>query len=217
MKQQDLSVQTREFSGKGASRKLRQAGKIPAVFYGGKAGAINLEISSKELNTILSDSGRSTFLKLNSENGEINGKMAVIKELQANPINDNLIHADLFELSMDKRMRGLVPVRLTGKAAGVEMGGTLQPIRRELEVECLPKDMPDVIEIDVTELVIGDSIHIDEVQMPPGVEAPHDVNFTVAVLLAKKVVVEEEVEAEVEGEGEGEVKAEGEAPAEAAE
>lgn len=204
MKQQDLTVTVRESSGKGVARQLRMAGKVPAVFYGTEAENIRLEVGTKTLRDILNvPGGRSSFFNLTFEGGKVKNKIAVIKELQIDPVSDQLIHADFFELSMDKKMTATVPVRLTGKAIGVEVGGTLQPIRRELEVSCLPKDLPDVIEIDVTDLDIGQSIHVDEVKLPAGVEAPHDVNFTIVVLLAKKGAAEEEVEEETAEAAEG--------------
>jgi len=199
VKQQDLTVTVRESSGKGVARQLRMAGKVPAVFYGTETENVRLEVATKSLNDILKvPGGRSSFFNLTFEGGKIKNKMAIIKELQIDPVSDQLIHADFFELSMDKKMTATVPVRLTGKAKGVELGGNLQPIRRELEVSCLPKDLPDVIEIDVTDLDLGQSIHVDEVKLPAGVEAPHDVNFTIVVLLAPKGAAEEEETAEGE-------------------
>lgn len=195
MKQQDLTVTVRESSGKGVARQLRMAGKVPAVFYGSETESISLEVATKTLQDILKvPGGKSNFFNLVFEGGKVGNKLAIIKDLQIDPVSDKLIHADFFELSMDKKMTATVPISLTGKAKGVELGGTLQPIRRELEVSCLPKDLPEVIEIDVTDLDVGDSIHIDEVKLPTGVEAPHDVNFTVAVLMAPKGAAEEEAE-----------------------
>ena len=187
MKQQDLKVTVRESSGKGVARQLRMAEKVPAVFYGSETESISLEVATKTLRDILKvPGGKSNFFNLVFEGGKVENKLAIIKDLQIDPVSDKLIHADFFELSMNKKMTAIVPVSLTGKAKGVELGGTLQPIRRELEVSCLPKDLPEVIEIDVTDLDVGDSIHVDDVKLPTGVEVPHDVNFTVAVLLAKK-------------------------------
>lgn len=187
MKQQDLKVAVRESTGKGVARQLRMAGKVPAVFYGSETESISLEVATKTLRDILKvPGGKSNFFNLVFEGGKVENKLAIIKDLQIDPVSDKLIHADFLELSMKKKMTAIVPVHLTGKAKGVELGGTLQPIRRELEVSCLPKDLPEVIEIDVTDLGLGDSIHIDDVKLPAGVEAPHDVNFTIAVLLAKK-------------------------------
>ena len=202
MKQQNLAVKTRETSGKGVARKLRSAGKVPAVFYGKKSETLSLEVDAKELNDILDkETGGSIFFNLNIEGSKGGQKVAILKELQADPVTNRLVHADFLELLMDEKMSAAVPVRLTGKAEGVELGGTLQPIRRELEVSCLPKDLPDFIEIDVTALGIGDSVHIDEVELPKGIEVPHDVNFTVAVVVGRRA--EEEEEAVVE-EGEKE-------------
>ncbi|MBE9504977.1 MAG: 50S ribosomal protein L25/general stress protein Ctc [Proteobacteria bacterium] len=206
MRQENLAVKIREDKGKGAARRLRSQGMIPAVFYGSKTEPIHLAVGNKDLKTILnSESGSSTFLNLNFDEGKQEGKIAVIKDLQINPVKDTLIHVDFFELSMNEKMTSSVPVEFVGKAEGVELGGTLQPIRRELEVSCLPKDLPSVIKIDVTTLGLGQSIHIDDVQLPEGVEVPHDVNFTIAVVLAKRGAAEGE-EA-VEGEEEAAVAA----------
>ncbi len=200
MDQQNLAVKTRETSGKGVARKLRSAGKVPAVFYGKKSEVLSLEVDAKELNDILNkETGGSIFFNLNIEGSKNEQKVAILKELQADPVTNRLVHADFKEILMDEKMSAAVPVQLTGKAEGVELGGTLQPIRRELEVSCLPKDLPDFIEIDVTALGIGDSIHIDEVALPKGVEVPHDVNFTVAVVVGRRA--EEEAVTE-EGEEE---------------
>jgi len=199
VKQQDLAVKTREAAGKGAARKLRSAGKVPAVFYGKKSETLSLEVDTKELNDILNkETGGSTFFNLSFE-GKSEQKAAILKELQADPVTNRLIHADFLELLMDEKISASVPVHLTGKAEGVELGGTLQPIRRELEVICLPKDLPDFIEIDVTELGVGESIHIDDVTLPNGVEVPHDVNFTVAVIVARRGAEETEGEEGEEG------------------
>ena len=208
MKQQDLTVAVRDSSGKGVARQLRMAGKVPAVFYGSETENVRLEISTKALSDIISvPGGKSSFFNLTFEGGKIKNKVAIIKDLQIDPVSDRLMHADFFELSMTKKMTATVPVKLTGKAKGVELGGNLQPIRREIEVNCLPKDLPSVIEIDVTELDLGQSIHIDEVKLPAGVEAPHDVNYTVVVLLAPKGAAEEETEGEESEAAAGEEKA----------
>lgn len=191
----------REETGKGASRRLRAEGIVPAVFYGSGSASFSIAVGNKELSGILSgEGGISTFFNMTFEDSKMDKKMSIIKELQIDPVSEKLIHVDFFELSMDKKMTAMIPIRLTGKAVGVELGGNLQPIRRELEVSCFPKDLPGFIEIDVTSLDVGESIHVDEVKLPEGVEAPHDVNFTIVVLLAKRGAEEEKTEDEVEGE-----------------
>lgn len=200
MRQTDLAVKLREATGKGVARKLRREGRIPAVFYGHKSESLSLSVNSKDLQVILnSETGSSTFLKLSIEGKKKDDKMALIKDLQTDPVTYNLVHADFCEILMDEPITVEVPIKLTGKPLGVEMGGTLQPIRRELEVKCLPKDLPDVIELDVSKLKVGDSIHIDDVTLSAGVEVPHDVNFTIAVVLGKKG---EKAEEEIAEEGE---------------
>jgi large subunit ribosomal protein L25 len=139
------------------------------------------------------------------EGGET--RKAMLKELQRHPVNGSFIHADFYEVALDRKMRVMIPVTTVGKCQGVEMGGMLQIIRRELEALCFPTDIPDEIEIDITELDMGESVHVEDITLEGDVELVHDVNFTVLTILAGREE-EEEVEEGEEGE-EGEV-AEGE-------
>jgi large subunit ribosomal protein L25 len=137
----------------------------------------------------------------------------MVKELQSHPLSGELIHVDFYEFKEDEKIRVSVPVVITGKSAGVEVGGLLQIVRRELEVLCLPMEMPESIEIDVTNLEIGDSVHVDDISAEKGVEILADVNFTVVTVTSPKMVEEPEEEELEEGmaeEAEGEQ--EGEAP-----
>lgn len=196
MKSLDLSVSVRNEHGKGVSRRLRMAGEVPAIFYGRKLDPISLSFEKKVFNNILgSETGRRTFLRLIVDGEKRSEKMAIIKEMQVNPITGDLIHVDFFELLMDKKLTASVPLHFVGKAIGVEKGGAVQHIRRELHIKCLPDKMPESIDVDVTSLDIGQSIHIDDINLPEGIEAPHDVNFTVAVLFSKKGSDEDEAEA----------------------
>jgi large subunit ribosomal protein L25 len=140
----------------------------------------------------------------------------MIKELQTNPVSGAFLHIDFYEIDMQRKINVSVPVVTRGKSAGVEEGGLLQIVRREIELFCLPTAIPESIEVDISELTIGDSIHIREITLPGDVELPEDIDFTVITVLAPKVeeeVVEEEEleEGEEAAEEEG---AEGEAAAE---
>jgi large subunit ribosomal protein L25 len=137
---------------------------------------------------------------------------ALLKELQRHPVGGQYLHADFYEVAMDRKIRVRVPVTTRGKAQGVEMGGMLQIIRRELEVLCLPDDIPENIEIDITELDMGESVHVEDIPLEGDVEIPHEVNFTILTILSARQA--EETEEDVE---EGEEAAEAAEEAEAAE
>ena len=133
----------------------------------------------------------------------------MIKEYQVHPVSRNYLHVDFYEIAMDRKIRVRVPVVTKGKPRGVELGGMLQVVRRDLEVLCLPQEVPEAIEVDVTELDIGDSIHVEKIPLEGDVEIPAEVNFTVVTILSPKVEAlpeeeEEEVEEVEEGEEAGE-------------
>ncbi len=197
--------------GNGPARVLRRAGQIPAVLYGRKIEPVLLSVNTKDLEQILKKgSFGQVILNLVIQNGKKVTRSAIIKELQTHPVSGNLIHIDFYEVDMKRQIKVMVPVVTTGKSVGIEEGGLLNIVRRELEVFCLPGDIPEAIEIDISELTIGDSIHVEDVPLGENVEVATDLNYTVVTVLSPKVeeeVVEEEEE-ELEGEEEG---AEGEA------
>ncbi|MBW2336659.1 MAG: 50S ribosomal protein L25/general stress protein Ctc [Deltaproteobacteria bacterium] len=211
MEKTELQATVRKSVGNGPARVLRRAGQIPAVLYGRKIEPVLLSVNTKDLEQILKKGSFGQFiLNLVIQNGKKVTKSAIIKELQTHPVSGNLIHIDFYEVDMKRQIKVMVPVVTTGKSAGIEEGGLLNIVRRELEVFCLPGDIPEAIEIDISELGIGDSIHLEDVPLGENVEVAADVNYTVVTVLSPKVeeeVVEEEEE-ELEGEEEG---AEGEA------
>jgi large subunit ribosomal protein L25 len=206
-----ITAEVRESTGKGVARKLRAAGRIPAVLYGQGHDGVSLTLDSYELNQLLATAGAKTsVLELEVKDGGKGPRRNVlIKEVQKHPYKDIILHMDLLEIAMDEEISVLVPIEIVGTAKGVRMeGGILEMKRRELEIVCLPHIIPDTLTIDVTELEIGDTIHVEDVKVPVGVTITHDTNFTIMTLVAPAVEVapEEEVEGEeVEG-------VEGEAP-----
>jgi large subunit ribosomal protein L25 len=195
---------------KGPARRLRAEGKIPAVLYGPGAETVALSIDAAELEKGMKDKGGSqAFFSIRIDGGDSQKKTAMIKDLQVHPVSRDMIHADFYEIAMDRKIRAMAPVTVTGKSIGVEQGGMLQIVRRELEVLCYPNQMPDEIVIDITDLDIGDSVHIEEIPVEEGTEFPHEVDFTVLTILSPSLEeeeVEEEEEAELGEEGEeGEV------------
>ena len=217
MEQIDLKAQVRKTTGNGPARVLRREGRIPAILYGPKTDAIMLSIDFKEFEQIVKKANiGSVLLNLRIQNGKTSTRAAMIKEFQTHPVTGEYLHIDFYEIDMQRKINVSVPVVTKGKSAGVEEGGLLQIVRRELEVFCLPTAIPESIEVDISDLNIGDSIHLQDIPLTGDIEIPADVDFTVLTILAPKVeeeVVEEEEleEGEEVAEEEG---AEGEAPAE---
>jgi large subunit ribosomal protein L25 len=217
LEQIDLKALVRKTTGKGPARTLRREGRMPAVLYGQKTDSIMLSIDIKEFEQIVKKANiGSLLLNLQIQNGKTLTRPAMIKELQTNPVTGAFLHVDFYEIDMQRKITVSVPVVTRGKSAGVEEGGMLQIVRRELELYCLPTAIPEAIKVDITDLEIGDAIHVREIALPAEVELPEDVDFTVVTVLAPKieeeVVAEEEIEeGEEAAEEEG---AEGEAAAE---
>ena len=199
----DITANIRKSTGKGISRSLRRQGFVPGVLYGPKSQPIHLSVEASDIEKIFKNSGSSQApLNLTIKNGELIKKTAMIKDLQHHPISRRLLHIDLYEVAMDKKIHVKVPVVLAGTAKGIEAGGTLQLIRREIDVLCLPLDIPESITVDVSEMEIGDSIHIEEIPVAGNIEILADTNFTVVTVSGAMAEEPGEVP---EGEEEGEV------------
>ena len=191
---------------------------IPAILYGPKAEPLMLSVTTKELETILKTSNiGQVLLNLLIQNGKQNSRTAMIKELQTQPVSGNLLHVDFYEVAMDQKIKISIPVVTTGQATGVEEGGVLQMVRHEVEIFCFPNNIPESLEVDITDMSIGDSKHIDEVSIDESFELVDESNFTIVTVLSPKAEEVEEVEEEEEGEdAEAEI-AEGEAEPDSAE
>ena len=219
MERLELQATIRNTVGNSPARSLRRSGQVPAVLYGPKTDPILLAVSVKSLENVLKQGNAyQMILNLVIQNGKKITKSAMIRELQTHPVTGSFIHIDFYEIDMKRKFKVMVPVVTTGQSVGVEQGGMLNIVRRELELLCLPGDIPEAIEIDISDLDIGDSIHIEEIPLGDDVELPADVNFTVVTVLSPKMeeeVVEEE-EAELEA-AEGEEGEEAEESAESTE
>ncbi len=199
----ELHAEKRQSTGKGASHTLRRGGRVPAVLYGPDTQPVSLTVNEHEIATLLKNAKSSQqLIKIDTGDGE--QYSAMIKELQTKPVTGRFLHVDFYKVDMNRKIRVRVPVIVKGKSIGVEMGGLLQIIRRRLEVLCLPLEIPESIEIDITNLDIGDSVHVEDIPLQDGIEIPADVNFTVITVLApkKESVGEEEEGLEEEGVGE---------------
>jgi large subunit ribosomal protein L25 len=195
-----LSVSLRKDYGKGAARNLRRQGLAPAVFYGKGVENFSLIVDPKSLKKALAtDAGPNTLIRLQGEGG-FNDKVVIVKELQKDTLTRQILHVDFEAIDLTQKTVVLVPVKVVGTAAGEKDGGILQLVVREMEIRCLPTEIPPHIEIDVTSMKIGDSLHIADVVLPPGVESTHLENFAVAAVVPPEK--EEVVSAEGEESGE---------------
>jgi len=209
----EIKTKIRTTIGNGPARRLRMSGQIPAVLYGPKTESVLLSVNKSDLELLFKKGGIGQVV-LNlviQKNGETTTRPAMIKELQTHPVSRNFIHIDFYEIRMDQKITAKIPVVTTGTAKGVELGGILQIIRRELEVECLPLEVPESIVIDISDLDIGDSIHVGKIHLEGGIEFLEEDDYTVVTVVSPKME-EEEPEEEEEIEEEDAEKVDGETP-----
>ena len=220
MAENALRIQLRDASGKGVARKLRAAGRIPGVVYGRSLAAVPISLDPKLLRRVLTrgEAGLNTLFELEVEGGgALQGTPVLVRDLQRDPVKGDYLHADLLAVDLRQKLQVAVPIHLIGKARGVEFGGILDHSLRELDLLCLPTAIPKEIQVDVTELEVGASLHVRDLVLPEGVELRSDVDLSVvSVVLPAAEVAPTPVEvAPTEGEAapaaEGEVKAKEEA------
>jgi len=200
-----LEVELREGTGKGVARKLRAAGRIPGVLYGRGEPPQSVVLDPRALERVIttSDAGMNTLIDLNIAGSRDRAERVVlVKELQRDPVRGAPLHVDFYQVDLTATIEVKVPIVLRGRPRGVELsGGILDQALRELDVECLPRAIPESITLDVSELEIGSSIHVRDLALPEGVVLRSDPDLSVASVITPKV--EEEVApvaAPVEGE-----------------
>jgi large subunit ribosomal protein L25 len=180
MEQVAIEGFVRKPSGKGGARALRRTGTIPAIFYGPETEPIPIQVAKSFLEKTLKKQTSENILYQLTIKGEEpeTVKTVMLKELQQNPIDREILHLDFYEVSLFKEIDVMVGLKIIGKATGVEKGGILQEISRDLEIRCLPTKIPNHIEVDVTALDIGDSIHAGDIQLPEGILILSDAHLT---------------------------------------
>lgn len=223
MEMQNLKVSVRDNGGTSSARRLRLTGVVPAVLYGGDGKPVPLAINYRTLEQLLhSGHGEHAIVQLEVENEPGLNTPVMIKDVQHHPVRGDVVHADFQRIRLDQKIRTLVAVKTEGQAEGVIEGGILDLQCRELEVECFALDVPENIGVDVTALMIGQSLHVRDLEAPDNVTILTNPERTLVAVHAPRVVEEvveaiveegegEEAEAEGEGEGKGET-AEGETP-----
>jgi large subunit ribosomal protein L25 len=185
----DLAAQVRKEQKKGPARRLRQQGLVPAIFYGRASDNIMLAVKSSDLLKLRKEKKDHAFIKLIiDDGGKKVEKLSLIKELQMQPLTGKYYHADFYEVDMKKTLTFDVTLNFTGKAIGVENGGELQHIKRDIKIACLAADMPESIEVDVTDLEIGQSIKVKDIKVPESMVLLDPPDAAIVSVAAVKVV-----------------------------
>jgi len=200
MKSVPLSASSRSAVRRGAVKQLRSAGRIPAVVYGRKAAPQNLEVGEKELQNLLKHSvSENVLVDLTIAGDARPVRLALVQEVQHHPLSRRLLHLDLHEVEENEKASITVPLEAVGEAAGVKLGGILEHVLFKVRVCALPRDLPDVIHVDVSALEIGKYIHLSDVKVPAGVELIGDLGATVFAMAAPVTEAQETAAAAAEG------------------
>jgi len=213
-----LKAQKRTLVGRNAIKRIKEKGLVPGVIYGSNQQPMPLEVDNRQLSAVLAHaSSEHILVELEIVDGDQStNKLALIQEVQHHPLKRDLVHVDFHAVSATEKIISAVPIETTGEALGVRtFGGLLEHSLRTLEVQCYPQDLPGIVQIDVTNLNIGESLHVRDLQLPAGVEAITDENLTVASVVASRVgeeaaeTAEQAATPEVITEKKAEAKAEG--------
>ena len=203
MANNQMTAELRTHVGKGVARKLRAAGRIPGVFYGSGEASVSIQLDPAELNRVLSesDAGMNTLIDLSiAGNGSDGETLVLVKEIQSDPITGNYLHADFMTVDLTSTIQVTVRLQITGTALGVRLeGGIVDQVLREIELECMPTAIPKEVELDVTELSVGQSLHVRDIALPDGVKLLSDGDLSVVSVIAPKEDLPEEEPEEVEG------------------
>ncbi len=193
MKQVNLTVIKREKTGKEVAKKLRKKGLIPAIIYGAHVQPIPVVVKFNELEKILFRyKGETLLFNLEIVNEEVIRKQAILKDYQLHPVTDQIIHLDFLVIEEAEPIEIDIPLELVGKPVGVSKGGILEILKHEVTVECLPTQIPDKIIVDITELDIGDVLHVKDLQVPQGIKIKDNPEETVVTIVMEKTETESE-------------------------
>ncbi len=185
MEQAVLNIELREKAGKGICRRLRKSGMVPAVVYGKGMDPVPAAVSAKELMTaIAGEGGRNHIITLKGDK-VLDGKLVIVSDLLRDCLKGSPLHVDLHKISLEEKVKVSVQVSLVGTSAGVKEGGMLDFAMHAVEIECLATQIPEHMEVDVTDLKIGDSFHISDLVVPAGMKVLNDPKATVVSILGK--------------------------------
>jgi large subunit ribosomal protein L25 len=182
MERLELPVEIRSGRGKGAARRLRASGSVPGVVYGHGCDATSIAVSARVVSRLV---GSNQIISLSGAEG-LSGRLVLMKEAQLDPVSREILHCDLYAVDPSQKVEATVPLHLTGKPKGVEVGGVLEPMLRTIEVRCLPLSIPTEITVDVSELEVGDVLHARSIPLPEGIELESDPDAPVAHVIAPR-------------------------------
>ena len=183
-----IQTQVRNDQAKGSNNRSRKQGFVPGVLYGREMESISISVSAKEMERVIAKKGENLFAKINLQKDDGSQEYNVIlKEVQRHPYKGTLAHLDFYQVSMSEKINTVVTVSLVGESIGVAEGGLIQQQLREINVLCLPGDIPSSIELDITNLKIGDSITVADISMPDKVEIADEADTVVVNVAAPRV------------------------------
>jgi large subunit ribosomal protein L25 len=185
MEQRVLNIELRENTGKGSCRRLRSAGRVPAVVYGKGFESVPVSVDAKEFTAAIAGEGGVNHLITLRGAGSVDGQTVIVSDLSSDCLKGSFIHVDLHKVNLQEKVKVKVPVSLKGTAKGIKEGGMLDFVKHDLELECLASQIPEHIEIDVTDLGIGGSLHVGDIAIVPGVKLLEDVKSTIVNILGK--------------------------------
>ena len=188
----DLQAEVRTQSGTGAVKRMRKAGNIPAALYGRKVKASNIQVHGKTFSKLLEGSASDNILVSLKIAGASEDQLALVQEVQHDYLRGGILHIDFHAVAADEEIHANVPVTIVGEAKGQKQGGLVEAIHHEIEVRCLPKDLPESIQIDVTSLEVGHGIHVREITFPAGVSCR--LGGDVVIVMCEEPKVEAEPE-----------------------
>lgn len=191
-----LNGQIRVQGSKSDARKIRREASLPAVLYGLKDN-VSLKVNQKELGKVMEKHGHNVLIALTIEGDSTQQRQVIVKDYQRHPLQTDWLHVDFLEIDMHKKTRVLVPVKLVGHSPGEKQGGMVNHAIKEIEVECLPGDIPDVIEINMADVKLGEVVHISDLKLSDKLEIMDDPGNAVVSVYVEKV--KEKATGEVEG------------------
>jgi large subunit ribosomal protein L25 len=183
----DLACEKRDVRPKGLVNRLRRDGRIPGVLYGNLSAATPVVVAAHELNARANAAARQRLIRLKSASSELDGKHVILKQVQRTPVKGDILHVDFLEVDLNKALRVNVPLKFTGRPAGAIDGGILQPLEREVLVECLPLEIPESVEVDVSPLGIHEVLHVSAVKFTGNVRPIFDTDYPVVTVLPPTV------------------------------
>jgi large subunit ribosomal protein L25 len=186
----EVTIEKRSDNGKGSARRLRARGKVPGILYGPKRTTTSIAMAAEECERKLTHLEGAHLIRLVQPDGsdpDLHERMVLVREMQLHPVSGRALHADFYEVDLTERLTVAVTLHFVGKPVGVVNGGILQPILRELEVECLPTEIPEYIQIDVTSLDIHDTVHVGQIALPEGVTLVGDSTRTAVTVLPPSI------------------------------